>query len=165
MAEGISSEILGIPELRAKLDVPKLVGEPMKKFLTASALKVEQHAKDEFRGWGRDTGLLFASLQTKVDSATFPRWATVGTTNPYAIYVHGEPPNPPERSRPHWPPIDAITPWAKRHGIPPFLVARAIARRGTKLVPFLSRGLTKAQSFIDDQLAKMGAAIRDNWLR
>ena len=34
-------------------------------------------------------------------------------------------------TRPHWPPLAAIRDWALRHGIPPFLVARAIARHGT----------------------------------
>lgn len=37
-------------------------------------------------------------------------------------------------SRPHWPPWgpgSALAAWANRKGIPPFLVARAIARRGT----------------------------------
>ncbi len=43
----------------------------------------------------------------------------------YAIFVE-------ENTRPHWPPIAAITPWARRHGIEPFLVARAISIRGTK---------------------------------
>jgi hypothetical protein len=42
----------------------------------------------------------------------------------YAIFVE-------RGTRPHWPPIDAIREWAERHGIPPFLVARAIARHGT----------------------------------
>lgn len=42
----------------------------------------------------------------------------------YAIYVE-------EGTEPHWPPIDAITPWAERHGIPAFLVARKIAQEGT----------------------------------
>jgi hypothetical protein len=42
----------------------------------------------------------------------------------YAIFVE-------RGTRPHWPPMDAIRGWAERHGIPPFLVARAIARHGT----------------------------------
>lgn len=37
-----------------------------------------------------------------------------------------------EGSRPHWPPIAAITPWSQAHGISPFLVAWGIAQHGTK---------------------------------
>lgn len=49
----------------------------------------------------------------------------------HALFVH-------EGTRPHWPPVGALTDWARRHGIPnPFLVARAIALRGTRAVPFL----------------------------
>lgn len=54
---------------------------------------------------------------------------------PYAVFTH-------EGTRPHWPPIQALEKWAKRHGIPsPFLVARAIALHGTKAHPFLWDGL------------------------
>ena len=38
-------------------------------------------------------------------------------------------------TRPHWPPWGPDTPlhlWAMQHGIPPFLVARKIAREGTE---------------------------------
>ena len=60
----------------------------------------------------------------------------------YGIYVH-------EGTRPHWPPFDAIDPWAKRHGIPTFLVQRAIARKGTKAVPFLKDAVTKNKNKIE----------------
>lgn len=35
-------------------------------------------------------------------------------------------------TRPHWTPRDALQGWADRHGIPVFLVQRAIAMKGTK---------------------------------
>jgi hypothetical protein len=42
-------------------------------------------------------------------------------------------------TRPHWPPVDALVGWARRHGFAkPFLVARAIALHGTRAVPFLA---------------------------
>lgn len=37
-----------------------------------------------------------------------------------------------EGSRPHFPPLKALEGWAERHNIPVFLVARKIAREGTK---------------------------------
>lgn len=43
----------------------------------------------------------------------------------YAVFVE-------EGTRPHWPPIKALQGWADRHDIPVFMVARAIALRGTK---------------------------------
>lgn len=49
----------------------------------------------------------------------------------YAWYVH-------EGRKPgKMPPIDAVESWAKRKGIDPFLVARAIGRKGTKGKKFM----------------------------
>lgn len=62
---------------------------------------------------------------------------------PYAMYVHGD--GSAERSAPHWPPMEAIEGWANRHGIPPFLVARSIARKGTPLVPFLKDAIEECE--------------------
>lgn len=49
-------------------------------------------------------------------------------------------------TRPHFPPLEAITPWANRHGIPPFLVARAIARKGTKARRFFGTAIDRAKA-------------------
>ena len=72
---------------------------------------------------------------------------TLKNTSPYAAAVHGG-------TRPHWVPIDAITPWANRHGIPPFLVARSIARKGTKARPFFTESIQDGQSEIDSLFKK-----------
>lgn len=40
-------------------------------------------------------------------------------------------------SRPHMPPIAAVTPWALAHGFDPWALARHIARHGTRPHPFL----------------------------
>jgi len=63
---------------------------------------------------------------------------------PYAMYVHGD--GSSARSKPHFPPLEAIRRWADRHGIPPFLVARAIARKGTKLIPFYDMGIKESDA-------------------
>lgn len=57
-------------------------------------------------------------------------------TAEYAFWVH-------EGTDPHFPPVSAIEPWARRHKIPAFLVARKIAERGTKGVPFFQLALDK----------------------
>lgn len=160
----IHVEIIGKPELLAKLRPESLTYIPIRDFLLASALTVEAEAKKVIAAENlRDTGTLFRSIDTKVYSAPMPNMATVGTVNPYAIFVHGDPAEPGARTRPHWPPMAAIAPWAARHGIPAFLVARAIARKGTRMVPFLTLGLTAALPMIDEQLAKAGAAIEARW--
>lgn len=65
-------------------------------------------------------------------------WVEVRYTAPYAAFVH-------EGTKPHWPPMEAIRRWVELVLNPPenevdrvtFLVARKIARFGTKPVPFL----------------------------
>lgn len=59
---------------------------------------------------------------------------------PHSLYVHGLSGRP-GRTRPHFPPIAAVQPWAMFRGFPArgggFLVARAIAKKGTPIIPFL----------------------------
>lgn len=61
----------------------------------------------------------------------------------YAIYVH-------EGTKAHFPPVSAIAPWAGRHGIPPFLVARKISEKGTEGVPFFDLAIAKTEERVDN---------------
>lgn len=73
---------------------------------------------------------------------------TLRNTAEYAYWVH-------EGTTPgHFPPISAVEPWARRHKIPAFLVARAIFRRGTKGVPFFQIALDKRDREADSIFAK-----------
>jgi HK97 gp10 family phage protein len=66
---------------------------------------------------------------------------TLRNKAPYAIFVH-------DGTAPHFPPIDAVTPWAERHGIPPFLVARSISFKGTKPNPFFERAINESSQSV-----------------
>lgn len=133
----IHVEVRGVRDLQAKLSMSRLVTDPFRRFLVAALFVVEGFVKPLVP---RDTGYLGRSIQSKVKGHT----GTVETNAPHALFVHGRPPNPPARSRPHWPPVAEITPWARRKGLDPYVVARAIARKGTKLVPFMTRGAKQA---------------------
>lgn len=80
------------------------------------------------------TGMLRKSIKRDL----YPLKAAIYPTVKYGIYVH-------EGTRPHWPPLGEIKPggsiyrWAVKKGIPPFLVARAIARHGTKAQPWMKQ--------------------------
>jgi HK97 gp10 family phage protein len=79
-----------------------------------------------------DTGRLRASITPEVRRGN-PIEGIVGSNVDYAPYME-------LGTRPHWPPWGAGTPlavWAKRHGISAYLVARAIAKKGTKARRFL----------------------------
>lgn len=75
-----------------------------------------------------DTGRLRADIKTQYSNGGLT--AHIGTKVHYAPYVEFG-------TRPHWPPAGALDRWGQLHGIPGFLVARAISRRGTKPQPFL----------------------------
>jgi len=73
-----------------------------------------------------DTGKLGQSIGVRWEGEA----VTVYTRSHYGGFVD-------MGTRPHWPPVKALEGWARRHGIPAFLVARAIARKGTKETKFL----------------------------
>ena len=66
-------------------------------------------------------------------------------------------------TRPHWPPPGALAGWASRHGIPEFLVQRAIARHGTKPTYYMAEGLRRAAKQLSPGLRKLGVKIEQAW--
>lgn len=52
----------------------------------------------------------------------------------YAIFVH-------EGTKPHFPPVTAVSKWALRRGINPWALAVTMARKGTKENPFMDRAV------------------------
>lgn len=148
----IRIEVKGGDKLRAVLRTDNLILRPLRTFMEAALFTVEAEAKPLIP---RDTGYLGRSLQTRITGLE----GTLGTNAPHALYVHGRPPNPPARSKPHWPPIAAVTPWARRHGIDPYLVARSIARKGTKLVPFLTMAVKQSRPTIEALARKLANDI------
>lgn len=62
-------------------------------------------------------------------------------------------------TRPHWPPISAIEPWAQRHGIPAFLVARKISIEGTKPRPFWGKTWEETQAHVEGDIENFLDAI------
>lgn len=128
---------------------PRLVQDAVDVFLRKSALTIEGAAKQLAPV---DTGRLRSSIASE-----FAPWrAQVGTTVFYAPFVEFG-------TRPHWPPIGALTRWGRRHGIPAFLVARAIAQRGTKAQPFFRPAIERSMAAIQGFLSDAAHAIERRW--
>ena len=108
--------------------------------ITKTLIAVERYA---IMGAPVDTGRLRSNWRLSVQVL---RGELVNTTD-YAIFVA-------KGTKPHWPPIKAITKWANRKGIPPFLVARSIARKGTKANPFFDNAVSVGQVIADDEFQK-----------
>lgn len=66
-------------------------------------------------------------------------------------------------SKPHWPPISALEGWADRHGIPAYLVARKIAREGTKPRPYWQPAFEDLDRYTNGQLSDFAEEIA-RWL-
>ena len=73
--------------------------------------------------------------------------AVVGSNMPYARYVE-------EGTKPHWPPLRALQPWASRHGFGrgmrgAWLVAKIIAKKGTKATKFFEKARADTEPYRD----------------
>lgn len=142
--------------LKRALKDPQLIAGPLKDFLAQSALTVEGQAKQLAPV---DTGRLRASITSVLQ----PTQARVQASVFYAPHVEFG-------TRPHWPPLAAMQPWAGRHGFPKgrlgaFLVARAIARRGTRPHPFMRPSAERSLPAIRGFLRDMALAIERRWKR
>ncbi len=78
--------------------------------------------------------------------------ATIGPDHglKYALYVE-------KGTKPHMPPVDAITAWAESKGINPWALAKSIAQKGTKSNPFVKRTFKATK---DDVKAEFVIAIK-----
>lgn len=154
MTAELKMTVLGGEELRKALLDPDLLAGPVRRFLARSAHLVEAGAKEAAPV---DTGRLRSSIATRIG----PTRALVGSNVVYAPFVEFG-------TRPHWPPLSAMQPWARRHGFPPgtvgaFLVARAISQRGTRPQPFLFPALEAARGAIMGFLRDMAEEVRRHW--
>ena len=142
----------GAEKLRAKLSDPNFVGGPLRDFLQRAGHEVESEAKQRAPV---DTGHLQGSIQPRVSGTQ----VSIGTPVKYAPYVEFG-------TRPHYPPPNALQPWARRHGFGPrghFMLAAIIAKRGTKPHPFLIPGYEAARGAIDGYVEELARDIERNW--
>ena len=144
---------VGLDKVKAKLDADNLLDDPLNDFLTDSVLHIEGKAKHHAPTSGAGGGIR-QGITHEVDKRK--RQGRVGSSKKYAVFVHGAFDEKKKRTRPHFPPLDPLRTWARRHGIPVFAVALAIARRGTPFVPFLSMAMKDSETFIKDRVRRLG---------
>ena len=149
----ITIRIEGLEQVLANMNYQEIVAGPLHDFLLRSALTVEAESKQLAPV---DTGRLRASIKTEVE----PLKATIAPTVHYGAYVEFG-------TRPHWPPVSALEPWARRHGFPTvggaYLVARAISRHGTKPHPYMRPGAEAAEPAIQGYAEAMANEIETRW--
>lgn len=108
---------------------------------------------DQRRHVAQDTRQLMGSISHQITGSGTSLTGSVGPSKAYGLFV--------ERGRRpgKYPPIDAIRGWARRHGVPPFLVARAIARKGTRAQPFVEPSIERNRDRIIALFARAGYQV------
>jgi len=143
--------VKGLKETQAKMTqvARDLTGDEMLDGMRRATLMVTRSAK----GYAPvDTGRLRSSIlpEVKVEGKTVR--GVIGSKVTYAPYQE-------LGTRPHWPPVAALQVWAARHGTSAFLVARAIAFRGTRARRFLQRAFEDNETKIVALIGQVVARI------
>jgi HK97 gp10 family phage protein len=97
-----------------------------------------------------DTGRLRSSIQAQIRKRGLE--VLVFSDLKYSVFVE-------YGTKPHFPPPNALAGWARRHGMPgmEFVIARNIARRGTKPQPFMKPAWDQEKL---NTLARVKRAVR-----
>ena len=135
----------------AKMIDPVAAKAAMKTGLNQALTVLENQVKVETPV---DTGRLRAGTNHEVREEGNALVGVLGNNAEYAPHVEWG-------TRPHFPPVKAVAGWARRHGINPFLVARAIAVRGTKAARMFAKVLESpfasntVSQYVSDALRKV----------
>ena len=150
----VNVRIEGLDKLARKANRNHLLGGPLKRFFTSSAIAVQRNAKKRVPV---DTGRLRRSITYEVDAAGIPLWAKVGSNVEYAPYQEFG-------TSAHFPPPAAMETWARRHGLPNgFVAARAIAAHGVPEKRYMRGGLEDSVPEIRRHLVTAAGAIEEKW--
>lgn len=138
----LRAEVRGALETQRKLEqvARDLHGAPMVQAFRSATTLVHTEAKVLSPV---DSGRLRASITMVVEAVGKKVRGVVGSNVVYAAAME-------TGTRPHWPPLRALERWARRHGTTAYVVARAIARRGTKPRRYLQGAFEKHKRRIQE---------------
>lgn len=124
--------VLGAERTQESLEnvAEQLHGRKMVQAMRRATLLVESVAK---RKAPVDTGRLRASITSSIRTTGFlgnQLQGTIGTSVKYAPFMELGTGRPAGNAPTKFPPIQALEGWARRHGIPAYVVALTIFRRG-----------------------------------
>jgi len=127
----VTMTLVGYKELQRDLKkMSQEIAVKVKQEAYASGLDVKEQALDNLKAleaW--DTGHLATTIL--VDRSSDGSIVEIGPTAPYGPYVEFG-------TKPHFPPMDALEDWARRHGLDSaWPICKAISERGTPAQPYL----------------------------
>lgn len=161
-------EFQGGRQLAKRLELNALAGVALRNFFSRYGQLIVTTAKQEAPRFSGDLrgSLTFRQVQ---GLGGLPEGIDVFSRSNYALFVHGffdenyKLKKPWSRTKPHWPPTKAIQPWADAKGIPVFLVQKAIAEKGTPIIPFFKIAIKKNEAEKKALLAGTGLKIEAQW--
>lgn len=149
---GITIRIHGLNELRGKLN-GRRADAPVSRFLDRGAIFIQSRARENAPV---DRGQLRNRIGVEKPTTRSRR---IGPNLPYGEFVE-------TGTRPHFPPPAALDGWAKRHGFPNgFVVARMIARKGTRAQPYMGPAAEAAEGHIRTLVPILAAEIESAYAR
>lgn len=141
---------------------PEEIPPAIRAFLSEAGALVEKCVRqDTPQGVGGTASGLRGSLFNELHESPGLFTEIIGSNLAYAEPVDAG-------TKPHFPPVAALIPWVEKfitleHGETAesvaFLIARAIARRGTPAVRMFERGLEAAQSLLPAMAERLGLDI------
>lgn len=146
MAEGqIRVQLIGDKELKRKLVSSRADG-PVNRFLDRGAFYLQGKARE---GAPVDTGRLRNSIGTETPN---DRVRSIGPSVDYGRYVE-------EGTSPHYPPLDALWGWSKRHGMDPWALQQSIGMWGTEAQPYMEPAAEETETFMVTIVPVLAAEI------
>lgn len=145
MFDGLKVEIVGAEGVRhvfAALDVDATAR--VARVVNLAALEIQSEAR---RRAPADHGYLAARIHIILDRSIGGVSAMVGCPLRYAPYVEFG-------ARPHPAPWKNLEPWARRHGLPTYLVWKSILQYGTPARPFLLPAYVQVRPSFNRRLAE-----------
>lgn len=156
----VSVKVTGLDELLKKLDAADTVGIPVRKAMEKSLISIQADARVGAKPHGGDTGELARSIEYRLEPAAIPLDGTVFTRLDRAVPVeYGRRPG-------RMPPVSAIANFLRRHGgdvSMAFIVARGIARRGTRGVFYMKKAADAAPKNIQRFFRDAASEIEKRW--
>ena len=151
----IDVRIEGLEKLQAGIvSGPATLASEVRTAMTAGSILVEGTARSLAP---KDTGRTAGSINYAITGSGANLQSKIGPSVAWGIVIEqGRRPG----AKP--PPVKALQPWARRHGIPDgrvFLIARAIGRRGIKARPFLQPSLEQNTAKIIALFEKTGVKV------
>lgn len=147
----IDVRIEGLERLQAGVaGAPATLATEVRTALTAGSLLIEGAA----RGLApKDTGRLGGSITHTITGGGANLTSKIGPSVAYGLYVE-------KGRRPgKMPPIGAIQGWASRKGINPYVLARSIARKGTRPRPYMIPAFEGNQGRVINLFSKVAQTV------